>query len=546
MMSLLRRFAPAVGTMLCLGFALSVRAADVPAIAPAAMYVAEITAELDTPWPQNRAINIVAHGHSVPAGYFATPVVDTFNAYPHLLHEALKKRHPNAVINVIVTAIGGENSLNGAKRFERDVLVHQPDVVLIDYGLNDRGIPLKQAKESWVSMITRAQAHGAKVILLTPTADMASKMEDPRDPLSQQAAQNRELAAQYHVGLADSYAAIQKYLSAGGALPKIMSSRNHPNRTGHEMVVKELMNWFPAATPELRKTTHVYKTVGDVKIQADVYRSAGKAPRPVLVWIHGGALMMGGRNSVPARLRSFCAREDVVLVSLDYRLAPQVKLPEIVDDLRDAFQWLHNSGPELFGADTSRVVVSGGSAGGFLTMLMGTTLQPRPTALLSYWGYGDVDGPWTYAHSKDHGTTAAGDRAAVMAGMGKKVVTNTDDPAEQKSRPPYYRLLRQSGMWGREMTGVDVQSQPGGLDRFSPVKNLTKEYPPLFMIHGTADLDVPYACSEEMDHELSKLGVEHQLLTIPEAGHGVTDGDPRLVSRANSLALEFLRKHLKP
>ena len=70
-------------------------------------YLADVVAVLKAQWPGNRTVNIVCHGHSVPSGYFATPVVDTFNAYPHLLHQGLKHRFPFAVVNVIVAAIGG-------------------------------------------------------------------------------------------------------------------------------------------------------------------------------------------------------------------------------------------------------------------------------------------------------------------------------------------------------------------------------------------------------------------------------------------------------
>ena len=61
---------------------------------------------METEWPKNRTIRIVSHGHSVPAGYFKTPHVDSLNAYPHLLHMGFKDAFPHAVINVIVTAIG--------------------------------------------------------------------------------------------------------------------------------------------------------------------------------------------------------------------------------------------------------------------------------------------------------------------------------------------------------------------------------------------------------------------------------------------------------
>ena len=102
-------------------------------IAERSSYLADIAERLRTHWPENRTINIVCHGHSVPAGYFATPMVDSLNAYPHLLYVGLKRRFPFAVVNVIVTAIGGENSASGAERFERNVLCHRPDIITIKH-----------------------------------------------------------------------------------------------------------------------------------------------------------------------------------------------------------------------------------------------------------------------------------------------------------------------------------------------------------------------------------------------------------------------------
>lgn len=57
-------------------------------------YLQPVINELSKTWPDNRAVQLVFHGHTVPAGYFATPFVDTFNAYPHLLHSHLKSRFP--------------------------------------------------------------------------------------------------------------------------------------------------------------------------------------------------------------------------------------------------------------------------------------------------------------------------------------------------------------------------------------------------------------------------------------------------------------------
>ena len=217
------------------------------AIAERRTYLRDVVNLLLAQWPDNRTVNIVCHGHSVPAGYFATPMVDTFNAYPALLHQGLKQRFPFAVMNVIVTAIGGEGSPKGADRFEADVLSHRPDVVTIDYGLNDRGAGLTEAETAWRSMIEASLARQAKVLLLTPTWDNTGVVdgagESWRD-LGRHAEQIRRLAAEYHVGLADSFTAFESYVAAGGDPTDLLSWSNHPNRQGHELVARELLRWF--------------------------------------------------------------------------------------------------------------------------------------------------------------------------------------------------------------------------------------------------------------------------------------------------------------
>ena len=208
-------------------------------------YLHDVVTQLELKWPKNRTVNIVCHGHSVPSGYAKTPLVDTFAAYPDRLHHALKERYPYAVINVIVTGIGGENSVKGEKRFARDVLTHQPDVVLIDYALNDRGIGLAKAKAAWESMVKQALAAHVKVILLTPTADSTAKLDDPKDPLNLHAEQIRKLATEYQVGLVDSLGAFKAEAARGVPLNDLLAQPNHPNARGHALVVSELIKWFP-------------------------------------------------------------------------------------------------------------------------------------------------------------------------------------------------------------------------------------------------------------------------------------------------------------
>jgi lysophospholipase L1-like esterase len=205
---------------------------------------ASLRDELTRQWPGNRTINIVCHGHSVPAGYFRTPHVDTFNAYPHLWHQHIKARYPHAVVNVIVTAIGGENSESGAARFERDVLSLRPDLITIDYALNDRRLGLERAHAAWTSMITRAQSANIPLILLTPTGDTSADLRSSDDPLIQHAQQVRTLAKAHDVPLVDSLLAFQHYVAAGGALESLMSQANHPNRAGHDLVAAELAKFL--------------------------------------------------------------------------------------------------------------------------------------------------------------------------------------------------------------------------------------------------------------------------------------------------------------
>src|SRR5579862_4578490 len=129
--------------------------------------------------------------------------------------------------------------------------------------------------------------------------------------------------------------------------------------------------WVASAAdePAFSNKTYTFKTVGDVKIEADVYRPDDARVRPVLVWIHGGALVMGSRNGVPGDLMELARKEGYCLISIDYRLAPEAKVPAIIDDVKDFFRWLRDEGPKSLHVDPKKVVVTGGSAGGYLTMM---------------------------------------------------------------------------------------------------------------------------------------------------------------------------------
>jgi dipeptidyl aminopeptidase/acylaminoacyl peptidase len=149
------------------------------------------------------------------------------------------------------------------------------------------------------------------------------------------------------------------------------------------------------------KATYIYKRVGDLSIEADVYRPAGSRRCPVVVWIHGGALINGYRDSVPEWLLGACQESGFTLVSVDYRLAPETQLLEIVRDIEDFFRWVRAQGPQRFGAIPELIAVVGESAGGYLALTAGFRVLPRLSAVVSLWGYGDLIGSW-YSQPSPH------------------------------------------------------------------------------------------------------------------------------------------------
>ena len=285
-----------------------------------------------------------------------------------------------------------------------------------------------------------------------------------------------------------------------------------------------------AAGSELLLETHTYKTVGDLEIRADVYRVADKqAPRPVIVWIHGGALIMGHRASVPSRLKQFASDHGYTIVSLDYRLAPETKLPEIMTDIEDAFAWIREAGPERFGADPRRIAVMGGSAGGYLTLTTGYRVQPRPAVLVAFWGYGDLVGDWysqPSPHPRHHHSKMSPE-AAWQQVSGPPI----SDARERKGNGgAFYQFCRQTGGWPEAVSTWNPIDEAAKFFPYMPVKNVTPEYPPTFLVHGTRDTDVPYKQSVMMAEQLKQHGVKHELASIAGGEHGPrrrrSRGDP--------------------
>ncbi len=297
---------------------------------------------------------------------------------------------------------------------------------------------------------------------------------------------------------------------------------------------------------EFARSTFVYKTVGDIDIHADVYRPDRPGKRPVIAWFHGGALIMGSRQGVPKQLQELSEREAYVLVSFDYRLAPEAKIPQIIDDVREGLNWVRQSGPSLFDADPDKLVVAGASAGGYLTMMSGFAVDPPPTALVAYWGFGDVGGRWTTEPNEHYRKNmAVVSEKDAWAAVGKETLTHTDK-TNGRGRSSFFLFLKQNGLWAKVASGFDPDTEPEKFTPLCPIRNLSPQYPPIMMLHGTADKDVPYEQSVNMARALKELGRPHELITIENGGHSLWGGDPELIEQAFARSMEFIRDQLSP
>ena len=234
----------------------------------------------------------------------------------------------------------------------------------------------------------------------------------------------------------------------------------------------------PALSAPAEPKTFVYKTAGETPIEADVYLPEGEEARPVILWIHGGALMLGNRESVPPQLIELSKEENFTLVSIDYRLAPESKLPEIISDLRDAVAWVREKGPELFKADPDRLVVAGASAGGYLAQMSGISEGPLPVAIVSYWGYGDILGEWcTRPNPKFGGKQPPPTREEAFAGIGDAPITGTTRE-DYAARGKLFFYMKRFGLWTEIVSGIDPAESPEKLKALLPAPQSVGELSP--------------------------------------------------------------------
>jgi acetyl esterase/lipase len=294
--------------------------------------------------------------------------------------------------------------------------------------------------------------------------------------------------------------------------------------------------------------------VQDCQIPADIYRSPGDEQRPVILWIHGGALIFGDRSMLPPEQVELYLTAGYTVVSIDYRLAPETKLQAIREDVRDAYDWVISQGPVLFNVDPDRLAVVGHSAGGYLTLMAGFSVHPRPKALVSFYGYGDIVGEWYSRPDPYYNQVPAVAPETARQGVGGTVITGS----QAHQRWLFYLYCRQQGLWPNEVTGTNPLTAPWEFKKFCPEQNVTQDYPPTLLLHGDKDTDVPYELSVQMAKALKEQHVPHRLITMKGLGHafdslpnGLHEREPSglkhpKVAGAFDAVLAFLNDQLDP
>ena len=281
-----------------------------------------------------------------------------------------------------------------------------------------------------------------------------------------------------------------------------------------------------------------YKKVHGISIRIDIFPIEGAIrPTPAVLFIHGGCLMAGVRTDQSETMSRFYNSLGYAALSVDYRLAPETKLADIIGDIRDALEWMRSEGAQLFNIDPDRIAVTGSSAGGYLALVTGT-FSRKPQAIVTNAGYGDVLGDWYYKPDPFYLRQPLVDKEKAFSYIGDKEVT-------EGHHGSLYLYCRQQGLWTSLVSGYDPVNERDKIMPFCPALNVTKNYPPTFMFHGDVDTDVPYSQSVQMAEALTGMGVEHKLVTLRNTGHMIYEApDKDELKKGLEENWLFLKRHL--
>jgi acetyl esterase/lipase len=217
----------------------------------------------------------------------------------------------------------------------------------------------------------------------------------------------------------------------------------------------------------------------------DVYFPDSGGPWPVLAYVHGGSWMHGDKSEA-IMFADRMTSHGYLVVSINYRLYPEGKFPNMIEDVKCAIRSLRAHASE-YNLDPNRIAAIGPSAGGHLVSLLGTS---------------DASAGWDVGEYLDQSSR-------VQAVVAMAPVTDLT----------------------RSFPNADIEAMRGvgfGEDNIvlaSPITHVTSDDPPFLLIHGDQDTVVPYEQSQLMYDRLVQANVPAQLVILQRAGHSLTSPD---------------------
>ena len=264
-----------------------------------------------------------------------------------------------------------------------------------------------------------------------------------------------------------------------------------------------------------------YGKGGERDLKLDLARPEGEGPFPAIVFIHGGGWYGGNRVGYLGQIQE-AAKRGYVAATISYRLMQfDIKkketttadpiFPAQIHDAKAAIRWLR-ANAKKYHVDPDRIGVTGGSAGGHLSLLVG--LADKNDKLEGEGGHPDQS-------------------SRVQA------VVNVFGPTEMASGHD-----TSSVAWiFRLFMGGTPQETPNTYKAASPVTYISKDDPPVLTLQGDKDTLVPLAQAELLDKKMKAAGVPHTLIVLKGQGHGF-GGEAQ--KKAMAAMWEFFDKHLKP